>query len=124
MTATSTKRHRRTLAQAIALSGYSRTRLQEIFSDADEHPCACSLATFRRVLREHFARPHGNCELVSIDGESLTLEAWAKRAQVSVAIVYRRARRYGWTREQTICASLARPGVWPRGRVPAQRRAA
>lgn len=111
-------KRRRSLAKAMALSGYTRTRLQSIFRAAGEHPCTCSIATFRRVLREHLARPHGNCELITIDGESLTITQWAERAEVNAKSIYRRAKRLEWSIERTIRESLRAPGRWSRGHGP------
>ncbi len=102
---------KRTLAEAIRLSGYTRTVLQRMFADAGESLYCCSNARFKRVVSEHQNRSHGNCRLVTIDGETLTVEQWAVRAGVSRHVIYSRKRRRGWTLEQTIRASIAQPGL-------------
>lgn len=51
---------------------------------------------------------------VTSDGESLTVAAWAKRCGVERRTLDQRKWANGWTWEQTIAASLARPGAWPR----------
>lgn len=105
-------KNRRSLARAIALSGYARTRLQEIFRSAGEHPCRCDLRTFKRVLREHQNKPHGNSAPIEIDGCSLSIEQWAARANIKVRSLHRRAMRNGWTIERAVRESIARPGRW------------
>ena len=62
--------------------------------------------------------------IVDVDGERRTVSEWALRLGLTRKTLDNRKSANGWTWEQTIRASIARPGVWPRGRVPAQRRAA
>jgi len=51
---------------------------------------------------------------VAIGGESLTVAAWAARCGVPRRTLDQRKWANGWTWEQTIAASLARPGAWPK----------
>lgn len=107
---------KRTLDEAIRISGYTRTTLQTIFAAAGESLRCCSLATFKRVVSAHQNRIHGNCTPITIDGETLTIEQWAARAGVSRHVLYGRKAKFGWTLEQSVRASLERPGLWWRGR--------
>lgn len=62
--------------------------------------------------------------IVEIDGERMTVTRWAERCGTTRKALDNRKSSNGWTWEQTIRESIARPGAWPRGRVPAERRAA
>ena len=105
-------KNRRSLSKAIALSGYSHTRLHQIFRAAGEQPCRCDLRTFKRVIRAHQNKPHGCCVLVEIDGQALTVEQWAARANTDPRTVRMRALRNGWSLERAVRESIARPGRW------------
>lgn len=51
---------------------------------------------------------------VAFGGESLSLTEWAKRVGVSRQVLHDRVKRLGV--EIALSKSLARPGVWPRGK--------
>lgn len=108
----------RTIAEAVDLSGYSRTNLQMIFRDANVSLCFSPKQTFERVLREYCNRIHGNAQPITIDGRTKTIEAWAKDAAINRHVLYRRRARTGATMEDTIRAALARPGHWTSGDWP------
>lgn len=106
---------KRTIAQAVEASGFSRTHLQKIFRDARVSLCFSPKQTFERVLREYCNRTHGNAKPITIDGKTKTVEQWAAQVGISRHVLYRRRHRTGATLEQTVRAAIARPGHWTFG---------